>query len=213
MQRFLAPHAYAADAGGDLVILDVRSDRYLCSPAGADLRLGEGRDALHTDDAELAAELAAAGLLAAAADGGPGRRPVRPRRDIPAGPAGLTGGDMAAAGVAVLDVQLAYAGRSLASLIETVRRRRAPPPDGPSDGLVRTVQAFRRWAPFTPLPAKCLLRSFMLLRALRRAGEDAVWVFGVTTRPFSAHCWLQVGDTVLDDHWERLARYEPIVAV
>ena len=41
----------------------------------------------------------------------------------------------------------------------------------------------------------------------------AVWVFGVRTWPFSAHCWLQIGDAVLDDDPERVGIYPPILAV
>ena len=55
--------------------------------------------------------------------------------------------------------------------------------------------------------------SCVLLRFLQRSGLDARWVFVVRTWPFAAHCWLQLEDTVLDDMVERLAAYEPILAV
>ena len=48
---------------------------------------------------------------------------------------------------------------------------------------------------------------------LRRAGQNAAWVFGVRTWPFSAHCWLQIGDAVLDDDPERVSRYTPIMVL
>ena len=57
------------------------------------------------------------------------------------------------------------------------------------------------------------MRSFVLLRFLQRSGLNARWVIGVRTWPFSAHCWLQIDDTALDDAWERLVVYEPILAV
>jgi hypothetical protein len=79
--------------------------------------------------------------------------------------------------------------------------------------MVALVAAFHRWACWTPAPAKCLIRSFMLLRLLRRHGFDARWVFAVRTWPFEAHCWLQAGPVVLDDAVERLTAYHPILAV
>ena len=77
----------------------------------------------------------------------------------------------------------------------------------------RLVAGFHRWAYWTPAPAKCLIRSFMLLRLLRRHGLDARWVFAVRTWPFEAHCWLQAGATVLDDAGDRLVAYHPILVV
>ncbi len=69
---------------------------------------------------------------------------------------------------------------------------------------------FRVWAPFD---GACLKRSYMMLRYLRLRGHDAAWVIGVRTWPFMAHCWLQVGEVVLDDDHERLLPYHPILAV
>jgi hypothetical protein len=66
------------------------------------------------------------------------------------------------------------------------------------------------WA---PAPRQCLVRSFMLMRFLTRAGADARLVFGVRTWPFGAHCWVQAGDQVLDDYADRLVGYSPIMAI
>ena len=61
--------------------------------------------------------------------------------------------------------------------------------------------------------ARCYVAFDVAVRVLRARGFDALWVFGVRTWPFSAHCWLQVGLTALDDDLERLAAYTPIMAV
>jgi hypothetical protein len=39
------------------------------------------------------------------------------------------------------------------------------------------------------------------------------WVFGVMTKPFGAHCWIQAGDVVLNDVPENVRRFEPILVV
>jgi hypothetical protein len=87
-------------------------------------------------------------------------------------------------------------------------------PDGePGPEMLRRVDSFHRWADWTPGPAKCLVRSFLLLRHLRRHGLDARWVFAVRTWPFEAHCWIQAGQTVLNDARDRLEAYAPILVV
>ena len=84
---------------------------------------------------------------------------------------------------------------------------------GAAAETLRLARVFQRVAVWLPMPRKCLVRSFVLLRFLQRSGLNARWVFGVRTWPFAAHCWLQLEDTVLDDLVERLAAYEPILAV
>jgi hypothetical protein len=88
----------------------------------------------------------------------------------------------------------------------------APPiASRPSPELLECVDAFHRWSPYAPVSGKCLLRAFMLRRFLIRNGHNAHWVFGVTTWPFSAHCWLQCGTVALDEYAERTAAYTPIM--
>jgi hypothetical protein len=59
----------------------------------------------------------------------------------------------------------------------------------------------------------CLLESIVLLEFFARYRLYPQWVFGVQTRPFAAHCWLQHGHLVLNDTAERVSAYTPIMAV
>jgi hypothetical protein len=59
----------------------------------------------------------------------------------------------------------------------------------------------------------CLLESIVLLEFFSRYGIYPRWVFGVQTRPFAAHCWLQHEHLVLNDTAERVSAYTPIMAV
>ena len=89
-----------------------------------------------------------------------------------------------------------------------------PSPDGvPSAEMGALVARYHRWACWMPAPSKCLIRSYTLLRLLRRNGFDARWVFAVKTWPFEAHCWLQAGSVILDDVPDRLLAYHPILVV
>jgi hypothetical protein len=209
---------HAAALEDDLVFLHVARDAYFCLPGGAlALRLRrDGRTAEAADPA-LAASLVEAGLLQP-----PGTDGGAPPRPLPAPPAASAirdrlpaprWRDLPEVAWSLVDVLRHYRGRTLAEILRRARRPVAVRRGARSEDLRDIVDRFHRWVPYAPVSGKCLLRSFMLLRLLRRRGHDAVWVFGVTTWPFAAHCWLQVGDVVLDDAFERLLPFRPILAV
>jgi Transglutaminase-like superfamily len=54
--------------------------------------------------------------------------------------------------------------------------------------------------------SQCLLDSLALLEFLAPHGIFPTWVFGVQTRPWAAHCWIQTGDTVWNDLPENVRR-------
>jgi hypothetical protein len=59
----------------------------------------------------------------------------------------------------------------------------------------------------------CLTSSIAFLDVMRRAGMDARLVLGVSAAPFSAHCWVQAGDCVLNDRLENVRPFEPLLAI
>lgn len=65
----------------------------------------------------------------------------------------------------------------------------------------------RRYVPVEPI---CLLDSLSLLRFLSRRGLPANIVFGVTSEPFAAHCWVQASDMVLNETLTDANAYTPI---
>ncbi|MDB5367860.1 MAG: lasso peptide biosynthesis protein [Rhodospirillales bacterium] len=80
--------------------------------------------------------------------------------------------------------------------------------------------ALPAWLPYVlharfyyPADLVCLRDSFMLMNFLLAHGIAADWVFGVRADPFSAHCWVQVGDLAINDDVERTARFTPILVV
>ena len=38
-------------------------------------------------------------------------------------------------------------------------------------------------------------------------------VFAVMTRPFAAHCWVQLDETVLNDRLDHVRKFTPILVV
>lgn len=67
----------------------------------------------------------------------------------------------------------------------------------------------RLYVPFET-SMSCLLDSVALTKYLAEHDLSANIVFGVTSDPFSAHCWVQCGDLVLNDTVGNAAAYTPI---
>lgn len=217
MRSYLSPEVQVAVRGEDLVLLDLKSGAYACLP-GAAPAMGLDNGCPCVDDSDLAGLLRAEGLLADTA-------PARPRSSPPS----LPTQDLIAAAASRLSLSLSdrlALLRGFCAVTDTYRRgdfpaliawaqRRPPAQDAPtpSADTCRLALALRQLLPWIPFQGDCLYRSFLLRAVLRAAGQEAWWVFGVQTWPFEAHCWLQVGDTVLDDAAERVGAYTPILAV
>lgn len=59
----------------------------------------------------------------------------------------------------------------------------------------------------------CLFDSLVLMDFLLRHQIAASLVFGVHTKPFRAHAWVQLGNSVLNDHVENVQAYRPIFSI
>jgi len=218
LASYLSDRAAVASLGDDLVLLDARRNAYFCLPGAASLVRIEP-SGVRIDDADLAAELSAVGLLS---DAG-GTRPMipvpRPARDL-----GLKvaerprATDVALILAAWATMFIDYHPRSFDHVLRSAQAGRsgrlsADASCAPGCDLACLVATFERLLPWLPFQGVCFYRAFLLLRVLRWRGFDARWVFGVRTWPFMAHCWLQVGDVVLDDTADRLEAFKPILVV
>ncbi|MDQ1193789.1 hypothetical protein QE419_002555 [Brevundimonas vesicularis] len=210
MRSALADGVHMAACDEDVVVLDTRSDLYSCLPdASPHLIIGDGW--IDGPDA-LIAHLSAAGFVTSA--------PVPPRHSIPPRPVRAlplpTGRARLADEIgfwrAALDAwRLGPGRRPLQALLADP----APAPCAAHDleKIARLTAVFVERLPWDPNQGACLYRAWLLRRLLRMFGQDATWVFAVKTWPFGAHCWLQVGDAILDDDPDRLNLYTPILAV
>ena len=201
-----AKDVHVAAIGPDLVVLDLRTGDYACLPGLA----GAGRAEVPDP---LVSELLESGLF----ERGEPREAIartsaatRTSRDVRAG----RGRAAEAAQVlgAVVHAAHAFQRGDLQALVERSRagsRRSARDPEASA----RRAVLFDRWLPWIPGQGACLWRAYLLRRFLQAGGLDADWIFGVRTCPFSAHCWLQSGDLLLDDDLDRVGLYTPILAV
>jgi hypothetical protein len=76
--------------------------------------------------------------------------------------------------------------------------------------LIEASAAFRRARLYVPINTSCLLDSLAIIKFLARKGLSARLVFGVACDPFSAHCWAQVGNLVLNDTVGNTQLHTPI---
>lgn len=110
--------------------------------------------------------------------------------------------------------------RSLLSIAHAVATRRARfEPAGaaglPSpDEMRAAVATYDKLRPlvFTARD-RCLHDSLALVGFLAAEGMFPRWVVGVQTQPFGAHSWVQSDATVLNDHPDRVRRFRPILVV
>lgn len=196
----------------DLVTLNLADDAYACLPELGGRLARDPRGGFVVEDAALADELVASGLFSF-------KPPTCSLTPIPSPPrrssreARFDRGrswEVAQFASSVLHAGRAFKGRGVSALIKAGGAER-PARAGVSDPVRRAV-LFDRWLPWAPDQGVCLYRAYTLRRFLWSGGQDACWVFGVRTWPFSAHCWLQAGDVLLDDDLDRVALYTPILA-
>lgn len=82
-----------------------------------------------------------------------------------------------------------------------------------AEDFLALSQAFAATAPLRPRHRHCLSSSIAYVYMVRACGLDATLVMGVNAQPFSAHCWVQSGDTVLNDRLENIRPFQPIFSV
>ena len=112
----------------------------------------------------------------------------------------------------LLLVKAALARRRLPRLVEAHRAaRQSPAPLGFEREALRLVDIHRALRPLVPVRPNCLSDSLALSAFLRRRGIVPDLVFGVKLAPFGAHCWLQLGDIVLNDCLDNACDFTPIL--
>jgi Transglutaminase-like superfamily len=233
----LAPHVRACASEDQVVLLDLRRDRYLAVGAAAAAALAHAVDGWPHDDrhgagsghdadaAPWAQSLAARGLLV----DGPRSSLRLPHACVPEATASLGAQDAVPHPRVGLRRSLSFArhtlaaatalrSRSLWSVVRAAARRRArraPEAGMPcAEAALDAVAAYEWLRVFVYTSRdRCLFDSLALTGFL--ADEDLYphWVIGVRTDPFAAHSWVQSGHTVLNDLHERVRRFKPILVV
>ena len=236
---WLANHVHLSVVEDDYVFLDLKKDKYFTlgfhEAAGFDRSIvGWPRIVEHEDTASTTVaastsnshieKLVESGMLTLDSGGGRAADTVTVRmpsdalegRDLdvrhPVGPACL-----AKFAVASLRTITMSRWRSIESIVNRVqRRKRLKALRGHEPVLSRLrppVVTFDTLRPFYPATYVCLLDSILLIEFLALYGIYPDWVFGVRTKPWGAHCWIQSSGFVLNDVPDRVQHYTPIMVV
>ena len=218
---YVAPdHIAYGLSQGATAFLDVRQDRYF--------RVRPDLDAVFQSalagESDLArqplADLLRLGLLVTSAAPTPRPAPTAPTEsllDADAVAARATLGEVIGAGVAFMRARRLRRTQVFEALVGRLRARKDRDatlvPGSSLEELQRLVGAFlaaRRLAPWSPV---CLLDSLALLEFLAPRGYLPDLVFGVSLAPFSAHCWVQTGALVLNDHLDHVSGHTPLLVI
>jgi hypothetical protein len=103
--------------------------------------------------------------------------------------------------------------KTIAQIVRGVKQRKELSHShgvGAAEDLVRAFNVLR---PIYPRDYLCLFDSLALIEFMAAHRFFPTWVFGVTSDPFMAHCWVQEGDIVLNDTVEHVAAFAPLMAV
>jgi hypothetical protein len=238
MTRYgLASHVFVCRSEAHVVVLDIRQDRYFMLDAARTATLAQllpgwpGTPATSDTDSQTAPEHAAAPLLKRGwlLEASNCSKAATPPTVRPSQSELLTGLDeMERMNIdlrivirflgAFLFAKFALRRHSFERVINRVRDRKAAHWAGgqPLD-IVRArqlVQIFVRLRMFLiSHQDKCLQDSLALLEFLAGYNIFPSWIFGVRTKPFSAHCWVQYEDLAFNDVAEHVSTFIPIMVV
>ncbi len=233
---YFTKHVFACAEGDHVILLDLKGDEYFCVPReridaeGALSKgwlaksLAEASPEIRIEYETLLSDLQAQGLVTANPDErNPALVVCAERASSSIGVARDNRGHaldwlyVPRFLLAVSTASRCLGSMPLESVVAKVARRRAARPEmnGATDLIrcTRLVATFNHLRPFVPRKAVCLFDSLALLEFLARCGQFPNWVFGVQTGPFSAHCWVQAGHTVLNDSVEQVSTYTAIMVV
>ena len=231
-QYTICEHAYTCIAGKHIVFLDIERDKYLCLDLEATATLLphlRGRSFLFQDPllsecatwagvSRILAELEQRNLIALVPvdQVAPSVEQITlPTRSVSA-PAGNKYPLAAAAAyefiLAVTRSAVLLRWRTLARTVAHVTQRRRSAVASRADvGYAPLVQRFASYRSRFGKADACLFNSLALLDFLALHGLYPKLVFGVSMRPFHAHCWVQHEETVVGDTLERVSEFTPIM--
>ncbi|SEJ92117.1 Transglutaminase-like superfamily protein [Sphingobium sp. AP50] len=212
----LKEHIIFGTCAGRAVFLDYEENRYFClSPALNDAFLSLQTRQI-SEDNELVGALQAAGVIRVVA----GQDDLSPA-SIPAAtstlsedPIGMTLASFSAiTALECLRARCHLKHRPLRSFLDPSKAGLLYERDRfVAQDLISLVRHFQAQGRILSNRDRCLAHSIALRWRLEREGHGAALVFGVRLFPFQAHCWLQRGVTVLNDHHEHVAQYTPVLA-
>lgn len=226
MKLRIKPGLHFCLAEGRTIFLDEDTSRYFCIPEDVDrafqlMILADGKLDDGTDDTLITDLISLEILEGEHTEEGRIERPspvIAPTNDL--GPPSVYAApafEIAAAFIERLRSNRIAARHDIADvrrLIERERRRfgHGHPEPVPTSHLA--VSAAFEVSDFVfGRNDRCLPRAIAMIRRCLRIGHNPSLVIGVRINPFTAHCWVQQGSTVVGDSIDIARIYTPICAL
>lgn len=205
---------------GRLIFLDLRADRYFQLPAHTEdifLAYLDDDGSAHVDVGDLVRR----GILAPTADpeghkqAGFIETPIRSAIERSFDAPVLSFPALLDVMAIVVSTRWQLKTRKLQAIVDnlmTYRHKKTEHEPTPSieQRLLGAAGIFMRARPYVPIETSCLLDALSMVRFLARRRLHASIVFGVTSTPFAAHCWVQAGDLILNDTVGNATAHTPI---
>lgn len=202
------------------LFLDARQDRYFCLAPTAEIAFGRllAGDPLDIEDGLALDRLAADDLLRPSqvpVPIAPCAPPARPRASLLDRPMPRAGPlEIAAAYWHYARVKLDLRRRGFdTTLARTVQRKPAIASHKTAGATVRTMTAFATLGGAIGSHDRCLPLSLALARRLYALGQPVEIVIGVKLQPFQAHCWVQMGDLLVNERHDVTRTFTPILVL
>ena len=232
---YLSADLYVCLSDARVVLLDLRRDKYLAldqdassllQPVVSALGSQEGicEAAPEPDVRAVLADLRASGILctdppprARHETSHPLIRPQRAIHPLPPYRECVTTRQTARYIMCVVRAKSALRLRSIYRIVLAERRKASARPLASrmldATRVTELCSVYSRLRVIATGPRQCLFDSFALKLFLAKYRVFPDWIFGVRLNPFAAHCWLQHGDTLVNDSLDAVRRFTPIMAV
>ncbi len=220
MRFHLKSGVHFCQVGDRPIFLDLRADRYFClsDRAAAEFMALIGTEDAGQSDLDPQSFLLRSGLIAPSSNGR-----INACRSLDVSQASALDGDSsppswrdrftALTALAVAGTQLRT--RGMAWSIDALARAKAAASTDRmrSCDIARRAQALAWTARWARSHDRCLPRSLAAARMLLRCGGDVDFVIGVRLRPFGAHSWAQSGGMIVNDRYDHVRNYTPILVI
>lgn len=215
LKAWPAEGVYLAWLGDDIVVLSIANDAYSCLVGAARYLSPADDGGILISTPAVLDDLQAAGLITPMEPAGRALTPQSALHDLATSSATpfRRAPGLAANALWGARILRRAAFPELIAIARALKARNLTMAPVVTPRIAADVGAFTAVLPWLPFQGVCLHRAFLLVRYLALHGVSADWVFGVRTWPFAAHCWVQIGHTVLGDSVARVRAYTPILVV
>lgn len=209
----VSPHLRFRRMGSAFIFLCLRTGRYFLvrgGPARRFQRFTTGRAA----PADLGWLRERQFIVWSAVSAEPGNRVALPARssilDLQLPAPGVL--DICHVAAAQMRARRDLRSRPLSAIVAMLEQREVIAEPASAMDCLKLAAAFYRARRYFPAIDQCLVRGLAMKRLLDGQGLQADFVIGVKL-PFSAHCWVQAGDTVLTDPIDVVLPFEQILVI